>query len=45
MHWNWFRFLDRLSNDKDPKSRFTEDDVLSALHGYVKTSRPGAEIS
>ena len=26
--------LDRLSNDKDPKSRFTEDDVLSALHGY-----------
>ena len=26
--------LDRVSNDKDPKSRFTEDDVLSALHGY-----------
>lgn len=26
--------LDKLSNDKDPKSRFTEDDVLSALHGY-----------
>lgn len=26
--------LDRLSNDTDPKSRFTEDDVLSALHGY-----------
>ena len=26
--------LDRLSNDTDPKSRFTEEDALCALHGY-----------
>ena len=26
--------LDKLSNDTDPKSRFTEDDALCALHGY-----------
>ena len=26
--------LDKLSNDTDPKSRFTEEDALCALHGY-----------
>ena len=26
--------LDRLSNDTDPKSRFTKEDALCALHGY-----------
>lgn len=26
--------LDKLSDDADPKSRFTEEDALCALHGY-----------
>ena len=33
--------LDKLSDDADPKSRFTEEDALCALHGYREISRLG----